>query len=229
MKPEKRPEKRKYADQKDIEIIDTKRIKFTNEDTNKGEYYIKVSYNIENEQNTKYFKWYNPNSESGKIQSARGRNIWYKEQIINDLKDKEKEDFLIKQNKKVAQKETKKLKNVFYQSFIKIHVIIRYKNNTPFFFPEKDGTNVELYSNNYSEKVMLDIVLGEAKYTELKYWIERAKNNSNISIIGGWTYKRIYSASGSFNGDSVYMNWDEVRFNGTNRGKKINHLARFRK
>lgn len=209
---------------RNFEITDIKRINL------KGQYYDRVSYEVDGEQKYFFYKWYSPESESYAQQQARGGKIkFYRIYLENRDKDKLKEDFLEKKKYKVHPTATKNVVgNPFYQSFIKIFLVIRYKNHTPFYFPEKGDSNAIVYSNNYSETQMLKLVLQNHKYQEMRYWIERAKSNSNISINYGWTYKRVYSRTGSFNGDTVYLNWDEVRFNGTNRGIRINHLKGLR-
>lgn len=118
-------------------------------------------------------------------------------------------------------------KRGYYFSSIKMSVIIRHKHQTPYHFPKKNRTNQVIRARNLTEKELLRNVLGE-EYDTFKWWYDNAKENKNIYIYGGWTYKRTFSRTGSFNGDSIYIDYIQRIFQGNKGLRTINKFDRYR-
>jgi hypothetical protein len=204
------------AKQEDIEIIKTKRINKNNR------YYDKITYkNAEGEQKTVLSVWTNRKTQEQRLKDNKLKAL----QRENDIKV---ESQIRKRKSQIAPKSTKyQKKKGFYVTSIRGHLIVRYKNTTPFHFPTKGSTTSIVRARNDTESGMLQELFGD-DYEELKHWFNRAKQNKNIYIYGGWTYKRAFSQTGSFNGDSKYLDYYERRFLGNNGIETIDKFREFR-
>lgn len=131
----------------------------------------------------------------------------------------------------IPQKKSRtKGKKVYYQSSIKLGVIVRHKNGTPFHYPTVGESNYLMRSTNATEESMKKSILGlrSGGYQELQGWLARFKPGGDVYVFGGWTYRRAYSRTGSFDGDARYLDYKEVRFRGNRRPLIIDHFKTVR-
>jgi len=178
---------------------------------------------------------YNQNGKTKFILYPYQRNVsklekfdFYEEKIRFNNEFFSEEAYLSRNRKKIAPQSVKRLpQQGFYKTFIKIYIIFRYRGKTPFYYPEKGDISSLLVAKNSSETNMLKSVL-DSSYSDFKLWLHQAKTNNNIQIYEGWTYKRFFSTTGKFNGDTIILDWKETKFNGTNRGRTFDRLKEFR-
>lgn len=185
------------------------------------------------------------------VKAYDGKKIFYRDYVYRN-KLKNREDYygkvirgeLLHSNKKYAkvirEKKEEQIRNTapkqvrgkgYYQTSIKMFLIARYKNKTPFFIPPQRKSSITIVSNNRSEKYMIRSHLnycGEGNYEDFNYWMDRWKANKEVKIFGGWTYKRTFSGTGSFNGDTQYLDFVERRFSGR-KMNTYNYFKMYRK
>ena len=184
----------------------------------KGRYKNQIKYKVDNKVKSGEYIYIKNESLDAKTKRLRGNVVAKENEIttINDLKFK---------NKKVAKISTKSQKKKgFYFSSIKISLIVRYRSQTPFHFPSTTKTNNITRAKNLTELQMLNSVLYDDDREQFNYWYKRGLSDKNIHIFGGWTYKRIFSRTGSFNGDSLYIDFYKREFQGSSRTKIVNFL-----
>lgn len=199
----------------EIEIIRTKRV------NRNGRYYDRVTYRTkEGESKTVYSLWSSKNTQEQRLRINKQKAV-YRE---NELKN----EYQIRKKKRQIAPKRKTKKKGFYMTSIRGHIVVRYKNTTPFFFPQTGETTSHVRAVNESEKGMLKTLLLPEEYEQFKHWYDRSKKNKNIYIFGGWTYKRAFSATGSFDGDSRYLDWVERRFLGNNGMETIDRYRQYR-
>lgn len=194
----------------------------------RNRYENKIDVVIDGEPETRYYAW------SPKLAGEAKKTHYQKVLEAESQSGNENKADYIKHSRKFASESTvqrkksyKEREGVYYQSSIKIYLVVQHKNQTPFFFPQRGQSNFVVISASRSEKQMLKAVLKRASdYEAFNYWMRQfSKGNKDVRIYYGWTYKRFYSATGSFNGDTRYTDFKETRFEGR-RMQKINYMRK---
>lgn len=204
------------AKSEEIEVISTKRV------ARNGRYYDRITYSYEGKQQTTYSVWTNRLTQEQRLKNNKLRALQRENEIKSDLQ-------ILKKQKQIAKKSQRSQKKKgFYVTSVRGHVIVRYKNSTPFYFPTKGSTTSIVRARNDTERGMLQELFGDADLEQFKHWFDRAKKSKQIYIYGGWVYKRAFSQTGSFNGDSKYLDWVERRFLGNNGFETIDKYRQYR-
>ena len=183
-----------------------------------GSYKDEIKYSFEGKKGKTYNNWKPQRTErqrkllARKIVESRATIPYSKEEINH-----------IETHKVTPRPLKKERRKGFYYSGCRAHIVVQFKNQTPFWFPSKGGTTSYTISNNIPESKMLKHLLDvndSGAYDKFKYWLDESKKNKNIFIYGGYTYKRVFSATGSFNGDSEYVDYvqrifrtERIRYN----------------
>lgn len=199
-----------------LKILEIKRINVN------GSYKDRISYTFEGEKDNITINWkkyasdYERKRKARKIVESRVNQNFNREEIEH-----------IRKHKVTSKPLKKERRRGYYYSGIRAFLIVQYKNNTPFFFPVKGGTTSYTISNNIKEGQMLKNLFNvnkQGEYEKFMYWYEQSKSNKDIYIYGGWTYKRVFSPTGSFNGDSEYVDYIQRTFRGNASPSTINRL-----
>lgn len=208
-------------DKNKVKVLKVKRI------SKNGRYYDLVTYIDETgKKKTLEAVWRRdlPKEDRIKEYSARAKTI---------ENEQERSEYLYKKADRIqptSPRYSKKKKgSVFYQSFIRVYIVIRYRNQTPFYYPKKGRWTTITRSRNVTERGMLLSCLNEGELEELKFWLEKGKTDPGVQVFHGWTYKRIISTTGSFNGDTKYLDWFKREFVGSATPVTVDFLQPFRK
>lgn len=211
---------KKTLDKSKVKVLKVKRI------AKNGRYYDQVTYtDQEGKRKTLEAVWRRDLAKEDRIKeySARAKAIENEE---------ERTEYLYQRANRIrptSPRYSKKKAKPFYQSFIRVYIIVRYRNQTPFYYPKKGRWTTITRSRNLTEKQMLLSCLNEDELTELKFWLDKGKTDKDVHVFHGWTYKRIISETGSFNGDTKYLDWYKREFIGSATPVTIDFLAPFRK
>lgn len=201
-----------------INIISTQRF------LRDGRYYEKVTYkNEEGKLNTLEAIWRRKVPKHERIREYELRAKTAEHERMTEEKLERRRDAIKKTSTRYSKEK------VFYQSFIKVYIIVRYGNNTPFYYPKRGRWSTITRSKNVTERGMLLSCMTAEELEEFKYWLEKGKTDSKVRVFHGWTYKRIISSTGSFNGDTKFLDWYQRQFVGSVKPVTIDYLAPYRK
>ena len=203
-----------YSEQKELFML-------YNEGLIKGRYKNKVKYKVDDNIKTAEYIYIKNEKLDTKVKRIR-------ENIVSKENEAIKRTDLRFKNNQIAKKSTKSQKNRgFYFTSIKINIIVRYRFETPFHFPTKNKTNSITRARNLTEKQILNSILYDEDMEQFKMWYKRGLTDKNVHIFGGWTYKRVFSRTGSFNGDTLYLDYYKREFLGSSNSKITNFLKEY--
>ena len=193
-----------------------------------GKYYDRVLILEDGRRITRYRKW---NPKKG---NKATRTLQYEQQYKELSTDRRARRFVKDKSRQVRQRSVKQVttkKKGYYLSTIRFSVIVRYKNQTPFHYPTLGGTSFIERSGNITEESMIRSILGleSGAYQDWTAWRDRFVPGGDVHIFYGWTYKRAFSRSGSFDGDAEYLDFRETRFRGNSSPVKIDRFDKLRK
>lgn len=207
-----------------VKILYVKRI------NRNGRYYDDIRYEEDGKAKRSVRLWKPKDPVTKKYVPKEKRTHKYKASLDVKASEKKVLSYVQKKQKQIRRQSPKQVgKKGFYQSSIKAYIVVRYKNTTPFFYPVKGESSYLMRSANVTEKSMLRSLLMGGQYEELRAWLKKFKVGGDIYIFGGWTYRRSFSATGSFDGDAEYLDYVERRFNGNNAMRTINRFKRYQK
>jgi len=214
--PKKEPVKKEKVLNETFKVISIRRVNYN------GSYKDKIKYTFNGKEDTLYNNW-KPNRSLTERKRLARKIVESRVTVPYDTKEKQHIS-----THTVSPKSLKKERRKgFYYSGCRAHIVVQYKNNTPFWFPKKGGTSSYTISNNKSEKDMLRNLLElnqGGDFQKFTFWLNESKTNKDVFIYGGWTYKRVFSPTGSFNGDSEYIDFVQRIFKGNNGVQTINRL-----
>jgi len=188
-----------------------------------GNYKEKISYTYENKKHIIYNNWHTGKSMTSRKRLARK----IVESRVNQSFDESEKRHLLK-HKVTPKSRVKEIRKGYYYSGIRAHIVVQYKSTTPLWFPKKNGTTSYTIANNKNEKQMLKALFDlneEGEYENFVFWLNKRKTDKNVFIYGGYTYKRVFSPTGSFNGDSEYIDFIQRIYKGNSGTQTINRLS----
>lgn len=201
-----------------------------------GRFYDRVTFKIDRDKEKKSLDFTHVRNESLDKKTRRLRdNI--KGSFLKDNSD----SYIERRSNQIAPKSVKTVpvfkkekgktvrKQGNYFSYCFCNIIVRYKNQTPFHFPDKGSTNVSIRARNLTEVQALHSVLYGDNLEQFRFWLKKSRKDKNVYIYGGWTYKRTFSKTGSFNGDTVFLDFLQREFLGNNGYVTHNKLGKYRK
>lgn len=204
-----------------VTIIYTRRI------NRGGRYYERIAYDERGKRKYSTRLWKPKDKVTGKYKSPEEKEKGYQRDLEVKASEYKVRNYVNRKEKQIRKRTPERIRTKgFYESSIKLSIIVQYKKTTPFHYPSRGDGTFLTRSGNHNEREMLKSILMN-QYDEFKAWINKFTAGGDIYIYYGWTYRKTFSPTGSFDGDAQYLDYIERRFNGNAPMRTINRFRKY--